>query len=285
MPECTGSYRAQSTMQRAKSKVLTSTISPASIGADPIIAQRIHTQELVAQPLTASAETNEPVVTSPAAVPLGGLKSASPTSIYSLYSRNQKLGLLLLVCTCCLIVPMTDTIYLPALERVKQDLQCSQAMAALSVAVYMLGAGIMALIWGPFAGMLLGAHVGRSHLNCKEAMQLAIHHQAPWHYNSSAPCATAEKTTQAIRSLCQLADFQNSSATVMTIMPATCPLPAACCNRPLWPQVLLLGLQQQLHCSYYCLYIRTQHSTVGGFQSFAGWFSDWLHGWWCGDCG
>lgn len=73
-------------------------------------------------------------------------------SVYDLFTLPQKLALLVLVCSCSLIVPMTDTIYIPSLERMKHDLQSSQAMAALSVAVYMLGAGVMALIWGPFAG-------------------------------------------------------------------------------------------------------------------------------------
>ncbi|GBF93358.1 MFS multidrug resistance [Raphidocelis subcapitata] len=74
-----------------------------------------------------------------------------PTSIYSIYSRRRK-GLTLFVCACSTaLVPICDTIYLPAVDAVQQSLKTTAGMVATSISVYMYTLALGALFFGPVA--------------------------------------------------------------------------------------------------------------------------------------
>jgi MFS family permease len=59
--------------------------------------------------------------------------------------------LLLLMSFATFLVPFSDTVYLPALSSIQQDLQTTATLMASTIAVYMFVVGATALFWGPFA--------------------------------------------------------------------------------------------------------------------------------------
>lgn len=60
-------------------------------------------------------------------------------------------AVLLVAASSTLILPMTDTIYLPALPVIQTDLNANPSLVAASVSVYMFMVGVFSLIWGPFS--------------------------------------------------------------------------------------------------------------------------------------
>ncbi|KIZ03910.1 Bicyclomycin resistance protein [Monoraphidium neglectum] len=73
------------------------------------------------------------------------------TSIFNIYSRRQKAATLLVCSLGTCLVPVSDTIYLPALAAVQRDLGTTDTLVATSVAVYMYMVGLGALLFGPTA--------------------------------------------------------------------------------------------------------------------------------------
>jgi multidrug resistance protein len=72
-------------------------------------------------------------------------------SVYEFHSKRRQYLILLAAAIASIMVPFTDTIYLPALQAVGQDLSASADLVAASVAIYMLTVGVGSLIWGPAA--------------------------------------------------------------------------------------------------------------------------------------
>jgi hypothetical protein len=79
-----------------------------------------------------------------------GLKRQN--SIYDIRTQKERYVILLVVSFASILLPFSDTIYLPALESLTQDLNTTATLAAASVAVYMFTVGATALLWGLFAG-------------------------------------------------------------------------------------------------------------------------------------
>ena len=73
------------------------------------------------------------------------------SSIYDQYSSTRRWFILAIVSITAIIVPLTDTIYLPGLEQLKRDYNTNQQLASASVAVYLAAVGFSALFWGPAA--------------------------------------------------------------------------------------------------------------------------------------
>jgi MFS transporter, DHA1 family, multidrug resistance protein len=61
--------------------------------------------------------------------------------IYASYSSRQQRLILLAGAMISILTPFTDTVYLPALESVGEDLHCSQTMVALTVSFYLAAVG------------------------------------------------------------------------------------------------------------------------------------------------
>eukprot|EP00877_Chromochloris_zofingiensis_P010564 jgi/Chrzof1/5761/Cz16g14250.t1 len=81
------------------------------------------------------------------------LKDDAPatTSIYDLHTRRHRYTVLFVASFASILLPFSDTIYLPALTTVEADLNTSAALVAASVSIYMFTVGIFSLFWGPFA--------------------------------------------------------------------------------------------------------------------------------------
>uniref|UniRef100_A0A383WB59 Major facilitator superfamily (MFS) profile domain-containing protein n=1 Tax=Tetradesmus obliquus TaxID=3088 RepID=A0A383WB59_TETOB len=70
-------------------------------------------------------------------------------SIFQLYSNRQRALILAIVSLASVLVPLSDTVYLPALQPIQQEFATSQQLVASSVAVYMFAVGLAALCLGP----------------------------------------------------------------------------------------------------------------------------------------
>lgn len=71
------------------------------------------------------------------------------SSIYDVRSNRRRNAILFVAALATMIVPCSDTIYLPALQALGQDLNADQGLVAASVAIYMFLVGIGTLLWGP----------------------------------------------------------------------------------------------------------------------------------------
>lgn len=70
------------------------------------------------------------------------------TSIYDQYSKARRFAILGVVAMTAIIVPLSDTIFLPGISEMKEEFNTNQQMAALTVSLYLLSVGISALVWG-----------------------------------------------------------------------------------------------------------------------------------------
>jgi hypothetical protein len=85
-------------------------------------------------------------------------------SIYDFRTQKEKYIILLVVSFASLLLPFSDTIYLPALVSLTEDLNTTATLAAASVAVFMFTVGATALLWGLFAGLYVVLHTGLTRL-------------------------------------------------------------------------------------------------------------------------
>jgi hypothetical protein len=85
----------------------------------------------------------------PASQSVVSLRSASSRSIFELYTKKEKAYILSVVSLASLLVPLCDTVYLPALQSIQQEFGTTQQLVAASVAVYMFTVGAASLVWGP----------------------------------------------------------------------------------------------------------------------------------------
>jgi hypothetical protein len=87
-----------------------------------------------------------------------GDDNAQPTllgmnkSIYDIRTGRQRVLMLVVTSLAGFLLPLSATIYLPALDVLVSDLKTTVTMAAASVAVYMFAVGVAAPLWGIFAG-------------------------------------------------------------------------------------------------------------------------------------
>ena len=72
-------------------------------------------------------------------------------SIYDRRPRALKNAILAAAACTSILVPATDTIYLPALDSVRRSLGGSIDEVAASVSVYMAMVGVFSLLWGPLS--------------------------------------------------------------------------------------------------------------------------------------
>jgi hypothetical protein len=80
---------------------------------------------------------------------MASLRSASSRSVFELYNKRQKAYILATVSLASLMVPLCDTVYLPALQSIQHEFATTQQLVAASVAVYMFTVGAASLGWGP----------------------------------------------------------------------------------------------------------------------------------------
>jgi multidrug resistance protein len=72
-------------------------------------------------------------------------------SIFDIYSKTQKRVILTACAGIGFLMPFTDTVYLPALDNVADDLSTSESSVAATVSVYMAAVAIGQLVFGPLA--------------------------------------------------------------------------------------------------------------------------------------
>jgi Major Facilitator Superfamily len=72
-------------------------------------------------------------------------------SVYELHSQRQRTFILLIAAVAAFVVTFSDTIYLPSLVAIEQDLHASVEQVSATVSLYMFAAAAANLIWGPLA--------------------------------------------------------------------------------------------------------------------------------------
>ncbi|CAF0939786.1 unnamed protein product [Adineta steineri] len=80
----------------------------------------------------------------------------SIVSIYDIRSTRRRLFILITLSFSGLILPFSDTVYLPALIEIEHDLHASTTLVDYTVSAYLIAAGVVGLLWGP-----LGDRYGR----------------------------------------------------------------------------------------------------------------------------
>ncbi|WIA31137.1 hypothetical protein OEZ86_001155 [Tetradesmus obliquus] len=75
----------------------------------------------------------------------------SGSSIYDLHSKKRRYLYLCISALASTLVPLCDTIYLPALRSLQADFATSESMVNASIAVYMFAVALAVLFFGPCA--------------------------------------------------------------------------------------------------------------------------------------
>ncbi|KAI9254057.1 major facilitator superfamily domain-containing protein [Sporodiniella umbellata] len=79
------------------------------------------------------------------------LESTKESLPYSVFSRSQQITLVVITAFTAMLSPLTANIYLPALNRIEQDLKISTEHVNLTVTVYMIFQAISPAFWAPLA--------------------------------------------------------------------------------------------------------------------------------------
>jgi len=69
-------------------------------------------------------------------------------SIYDVFSESQHKWILFYISVTVIILPFSDTVYLPAIHTIAIDLNTTDALVNLTISLYLLFVGISSLIWG-----------------------------------------------------------------------------------------------------------------------------------------
>ncbi|KAI8462481.1 MAG: major facilitator superfamily domain-containing protein, partial [Monoraphidium minutum] len=72
-------------------------------------------------------------------------------SIYNVRAARARWGLLGLASLVSMLQPFANTMYMPSLATIRDDLNTTQTLAAASISVYMFALGLGSLLWGPVA--------------------------------------------------------------------------------------------------------------------------------------
>jgi DHA1 family bicyclomycin/chloramphenicol resistance-like MFS transporter len=79
---------------------------------------------------------------------------AEPIGLRTESGASERTRVLFLVSLSAFLVPITTTIYLPALSIIETDLHTTSLMVGLTIGGYVLLAGLMPLVYGPYADRL-----------------------------------------------------------------------------------------------------------------------------------
>ena len=69
-------------------------------------------------------------------------------SIYSIRTKLQRNLILLILSMIAFLLPFCDTIYLPALTIIKEELSTTDTLVTISISVYLVASGLFSLVWG-----------------------------------------------------------------------------------------------------------------------------------------
>eukprot|EP01116_Phalansterium_solitarium_P018840 TRINITY_DN5115_c3_g1_i1.p4 TRINITY_DN5115_c3_g1~~TRINITY_DN5115_c3_g1_i1.p4 ORF type:complete len:110 (+),score=17.91 TRINITY_DN5115_c3_g1_i1:745-1074(+) len=67
------------------------------------------------------------------------------------WSRLQRFTILGVISFAAFLLVMTDTVYLPSMIHIQQDLDTTELLVTLSVALFAFVIGLMPLLWGPLS--------------------------------------------------------------------------------------------------------------------------------------
>jgi MFS family permease len=82
---------------------------------------------------------------------------ASKTAIsppYSIFSKPQKMIIVVIASTSAFFSPLSSNIYYPALSIIQEEMRVSSNMINLTITMYMVFQGISPLFWGSVADMI-----------------------------------------------------------------------------------------------------------------------------------
>ncbi|CAF1065810.1 unnamed protein product [Adineta steineri] len=99
-------------------------------------------EELALSPTSLSLETVKSCVT---------ISTESSISIYDLYTNQRRLLILILLSLAGIVLPFSDTVYLPALAEIEHDLHASTVLVDYTISAYLISAGIAGFLWGPLS--------------------------------------------------------------------------------------------------------------------------------------
>ncbi|CAF3370966.1 unnamed protein product [Rotaria socialis] len=72
-------------------------------------------------------------------------------SIYEIRSNRRRLFILIILAFSGLLLPFSDSVYLPSLANIEHDLHASTTLVDYTVSTYLICAGIFSLLWGPLS--------------------------------------------------------------------------------------------------------------------------------------
>ena len=75
----------------------------------------------------------------------------TPISIYDIRQDRQRLFILTILAVAGLLLPFSDSVYLPALAQIEHGLHASTILVDYTVSGYLIAAGLFGLLWGPLS--------------------------------------------------------------------------------------------------------------------------------------
>jgi multidrug resistance protein len=75
----------------------------------------------------------------------------SSISIYDIRTNRRRLVILVMLAMSGLVLPFSDSVYLPALASIEHDLNASTILVDYTISFYLIAAGIAGLVWGPLS--------------------------------------------------------------------------------------------------------------------------------------
>ena len=72
-------------------------------------------------------------------------------SIYSIRTKRQRNLILMILAMIAFLLPFCDTIYLPSLKVIEEELNTTDTAVTVSVSVYLVASGLFSLVWGPIS--------------------------------------------------------------------------------------------------------------------------------------
>jgi hypothetical protein len=113
-----------------------------------------HCSSASAAAAAAAAESQQQQQAAPAGPDAAVTIAADPVpsdqnnnSIYDLTSSRRRYAILVAVAIGSVLAPFSETVYLPALQAVGQELHADEGLVAASVAIYFFMTGLGCLIW------------------------------------------------------------------------------------------------------------------------------------------